>query len=488
MSRALASLVATAASAQIEIIADDEGGPGRGSSSAAEGFAPEAQAGGFFSTELAQDTVQETDVREDAMTLRAQAFARADYRVSRLRLHLDGWLDWWLTGERGDDALVIANGERWKAEHEATLGEAFVDADLARVALTAGHLIVVWGQNDLVNPNDVVNPRDRRHGVSLEPETARLPVVALRARAPVGPLSAEALWVPFFRADRVDLFGGDWALFGPGAPAALRGFADALDDSIDDSIEDKAQPVLLQTEMPDETAANGSVGARLSSSAGGYDVAAQVFYGWARLPTIEIDADAFAALAAGDFDAARAGYRAYYRRSLSAGASFGTNLGDFGVRADGAFTPRREYPLGGAFPLRSIDDEHFRPSIDSGAVDTTLGVEYAGVEDVVLHAEAFHQRMLKDPEGQELLFGGPSLYGAALLLRWALMDGDLELRALAVLEATRRSLVASPQVVYRVSDTWSLRAGAHVFEGREGSLGAFYDRNDEIYLGAKASF
>lgn len=497
MSRALlAAAVAATSFAQVEVI-DTRAAHAPGE---AEGFAPETIATGWLLGTVAQDTVQETDVREDAMEARLDAYARVDHRVSRrLRLRLEGWLAYRVTGERdGDETLALLNGRSYKADFEPTLGEAWIDLDLSRVDLRAGTQVVAWGLADLVSPNDVVNPRDLRHGVFLEPETARLPVLALRARAPLGPIDADALWVPFFRADRVDMFGTDWALFGPGAPATMRALGDMIEGLVDDTIEDGAQEAFLQTEKPGESLANSSGGARLSLRRGGYDAAAQIFYGWERLPTVEMHPDLVAAAQTGDPTAlgiaiaanGEDAYRAFYRRALSTGGSLGTTLGDVSVVIDSAVTPRRAVALGGGDPFVPVGggSERVRPSADSPVVESTLGLEYLRGDAWTFHLEGWHQGMLDLPDQPEPLFGGPNLAGAAVLVEWRGLDGELSLRGLAVVEATRGSVVASPQVEWRATDHLALRAGAHLFDGRDGSLGRFYDRNDEAYVGARASF
>ena len=130
--------------------------------------------------------------------------------------------------------------EREKSSFEPFLGEAFLDLYTRWVDVRVGQQTLAFGANAVLAPTDVLNPRDFRQGLVLpEPEDLKLPVFAARGLANVGPLTVTGVWVPFFVADRYDVFGQDQALLQP--PLGL-----AVPFPVDASVEPGLQPLYPQ--------------------------------------------------------------------------------------------------------------------------------------------------------------------------------------------------------------------------------------------------
>jgi hypothetical protein len=405
-----------------------------------------------------------------------------------------------------------------RSDFEARLADSYLELALGPVDLQAGMVTTVWGANDLVNPNDLLAARDLRAGVLVEPEAARLPSLTFRGELHldqvlrrVDQLALALVWQPVFVPHRVDLFGSDFALFGPGAPPQLRGLGGLLEGLVDDSIEGLVQPAVLQTRRP-RPFAEGDLGLRLAASLGGWDLALQYAYLHQRLPVIQVRKDlAVAALLARDptgglSDAGRQllgdtllgetlPLQASYPRQHQLGLALTRALARVVLALDLAYLSPRSVPLGGEAPFVAQGD-WLSTALDSAVLAYTVGARYSWGDDLLLGLQWWHELLLdliETPLDQRenlglggarpwLLAGGPQLAGFAALLRFEIDAVDLTGQFLAHVDLISRSLVITPELSYRVSDRLRCAAGFNLFEGHRGSVGAFYDANDQLYL------
>jgi len=407
-----------------------------------------------------------------------------------LRLHLS-----WKGG--GGDRLH-------RSDFEVLPSESYVGWKRGSFEARLGMQTIVWGESDLVNPLDVLAPRDLRLGLLTEPEALRLPTLALSLRGRLFSTSISLVWAPIFTPHRVDLFGGDFAVLGPGAPAALRRLGGALEGLVDDTVEGALQEALVQTELP-RPVVGSDLGLRIARSLGGVDLAAQYVYTHQRLPAMtlhqsvlpslapllaateqQIDAGALSPLLATLLSAE--GMEQRYPRRHVVGASVSRALGRFVATLDVAYGTRQLEPLasGGLLGLPLVDggDGWFHTTVDTSSLAYTLGLRHNEGEQLLLVLEWWHELLLDElakpsRERLPLLLGGPQRGGLAALMRFS--RGDVSGQLLMHSEVFFGSLVVTPELSYRFGEHAILGAGCNLFVGRRG-IGALYEANDQAYV------
>jgi hypothetical protein len=458
---------------------------------------------------------------EDVMDWRSQAYFRATLRLGpRLRFVASGWLDHVGNCERPSqpgEAYWVFNGSACRWQLEPTLGETYVETSHKYVDLRVGTQVVPWGANELLGPADVINPRDLRQGLFVDPETARLPVPAVRLTVyPVRRLALEALWVPFFTPHRVDLFGSDYAVLGPAAPTRCgtglcpldpRVAERALADAIDPSMRPRVQPLLLQTRYPQASLSNGAAGGRVVFRPAGFDLALAYYYGLEQYPTATLDPTAGTLLArilngpktadgqaaAGELVDRMLGgqpvYEATYRRFHQAAFSALRPVGPVVLKLDAAWSPRRTL-------YQRDDTTGALGTVDSGVVTFAAGADYTRGDKLLLSLEVYGLRPygLKSPDGSEvhrssLLYAADAgLYGLIGLFEWRVLRGDLGFRLYGFVDLGHPGYILGPEVSYRVRDWLALRLGASFFGGPDLSLPGSLRDNDQVYVGVKGAW
>ena len=163
--------------------------------------------------------------------------------------------------------------------------------------------------------------------------------------------------------------------------------------------------------------------------------------------------------------------------------------------SSGAPRRRGDEPLGGEAPF--VDEGAWLcTALQSPAIAYTVGARYSWGDDLLLSLQWWHELLLdlvQTPLEQReglgldgvrpwLLTGGPQLAGFAALARFEVDAVDLTGQFLAHVDLLSQSLVITPELLYRVSDRLRLAVGFNIFEGQRGSVGAFYDANDQLYL------
>ncbi len=450
----------------------------------------------------------EAGVREDVMALVAETSLSLQVRPSkRLRLQAGGRLRLLLTARRpedADEAYAVFNGDLHRADFEAFPGEMFVEVSSSWIDVQAGMLTTVWGANDLVNPNDVLTAMDLRLGLT-DAELMRLPVLSLKADLYIKKVNVSLVWQPVATPHRVDLFGGDFAVLGAGAPTTLRLVGELAERMADDSVEGQWQTALVASSLP-RPFADSSLALRVSGSVAGWDLAAHYAFGYERLPVLRLHADLvrrvlpylLGPMPSSTKDLARSLAAAYagappveslYLRQHHVGLSFSRVIWRLVLDGDVAFISRRAEPLGGeGLPLQR-EGAVWSTSVDTPVVAYTLGLRYVMGEELQVKLEWWHELLLR-PLGQEpdqrpdLLLGGPHRGGLALHCRYTIPKVDLTLQLTAHTELLSGSLIVAPRVEYRLGQHLALLAGATIFAGGSGP-GALYNENDQLHVGLR---
>ncbi len=448
-------------------------------------------------------------IREDVMAFATNIAVGLKLRLREsLRLQASGRLRLLVSArqptEEGE-TYTLFNGDLHRTDFEALPGDTFAELSTQFVDLQVGMVTTIWGASDLVNPNDQLTALDLRLGpMSAE----RQPVLAAKADLYLGPLTLTGVWQPVFTPHRFDLFGGDFALLGPGAPPSLRLLGDLADRLANDSVEGQWQGALIQTSSP-RPFSDSSVGIRLSGTLKGWDLALQYSYGFERLPVVRLHGDLVKRLlpyllsppVVSTSEMLRALARSFaeaptvesiYLRQHQVGLSASGVLWGVVVEADLALLSRRAEPLDGdgpglpGLPLERNGD-NWSTSTDTPVVAYTLGGRYAWGEDLLIKLEWWHELLLdplsqSEDERRELLLGGPQRGGLALMARYTIPRVDLTVQVLLHSELFHGSIIASPELSYRFGDHLTAFFGGTIYAGQRGP-GALFNENDEVHLG-----
>ena len=474
---------------------------------------PTALFRGTFTSAAAVDVRHESDT-EDTVVVANELELRARVRAnSRWNVVMEGRLGWWLTGSGpAENPTIFPDDRGWQGRLEPELRDFYVSGRAGRFLLRIGQQSIVWGSTDISKPADVINPMDYRRGFFSSPEDARIPVPAIDVVHAWDRVSWEWLVVPFFVAHEATVYGADGALL---SPAGLESFgvpATALATLVplDPSLEDLAQPLLLQTSLPEEVPQNASIGTRLTARPRGWDLSLGWFYGWDRFPRITLHPSVETLLGAaaevdpevladsplsvpeiqGVLQAALAGdslYTATYERRQILEIDGVHYFGPVGMRFESAFSPERTLYLA---DLRSVR----RPSVLSA-----LGLSYERSDgNLIATGEVFYQHVFARSDDGDYVLGTDELLGVAggLDLSFAAFERssgiveDLSVELASFYLPDGRDLVVAPAVAWEITPQLRLRVVATVVEslGDGQTIGDFADAEDAVTLEVRRTF
>ncbi len=392
--------------------------------------------------------------------------------------------------------FIGVNGQHARTEFEATLREAYVGFFWPIVDLRVGNQRIAWGKGDMFAPNDIINPRDLRDPVLGEAEVQRIPSFALRFDLDAGAIGLQAVAVPFFRPDRFDLYGSNWAALQLDAPAPYRGLMSLQTAITDPTLEGALQPIVGQTaDLPEDDLSAASGGLRLRWNAGGFDGNVYLQYGLDSTPLTSVDPQFAQALAGIDFNMATAASlkpvldlidtgirpsRSEYVRRIHQGADIETNLGErWVVRLDGAYDSQMVFTRRSDFTGIAV------PSIQVvGAAEYQTGE----VGRTFLLEAWYQQLSSKVPPDGELL--GVNKQNAAIgaLWRWSWSDELIGLELRAVVGVSPRSYLLVPRITTKVGQDTVIGAGALVLDGADNSQAHYYRHNRGAFAFVKYSY
>ncbi len=451
----------------------------------ASGFSPTLRFGGRLRLEAAFDLAHDRD-GEDVFETR-----------ERLDLEMAGQitpaLSALVAGRMSHVARTPAydfDGARY--EYEPELREAYATGRFGATVVSVGNQVVRWGSTDANSPNDVVNPVDYREGIDVDLETPLVPVLAARATHTLtleaGSLTFEGVYVPFFAPHRAWLFGSDWAPVA--AQPQFEPMLAFLAGAVPPASQEDVQALLLSPDPPDESPRQGSAGGRVAWSGGGLDLRLNTFYGWDRIPSLEVDPEFVELLVAvRDNDLATLArlfpklqstvqggglpYTSRYDRLATFGADGVYVAGDFAFKADVAWTPART--------LYTADLEPER----AASLSWAGGVDYMPSTTFQITLEAFGLKPLED---RDWYLVGRHLANLVGQVRWAPLEDELTLQVAAQYGLTREDVLVAPQIAWRPRDNHEAQVGAVFLQGPDDSPGGLFDANDHAYARYALSF
>lgn len=453
-----------------------------GGTAAAEG-SPEARVTGEVRLLAGVDTGFERR-REDALSEQvAGAWSRArletDVKLSEsLRLVVEGRALW--------RAGLQYGGERAKSSFEGFLGEAYVDWYTPRVDVRVGQQVLAWGANAAFAPTDVLTPRDLRTSLLLtEPDEARLPAFAVRALAPVGPLTVSAVWTPFFAAHRYDVFGQDVALLQPGLGLTLPLAVEA-------SAEDELQEGLLETQRPGPLP--GDLGLRVQGEVEGIRLGASWVWAAEKLPQVALDPELEALLRASSRgETPDTALVLSVQERLRAGESLATgrylHRHVVGAEASALVGPLQlDVDVGWASGQTFYSDRQrpvWKPTwtwvvglSQAEQSDWVYSLTYVGL--AVPGVEAQELLLLLEPGTARGVARTALFHLLVAEVRYMLPGGQWEAGMRAAFEPVQRSWALVPRVEWHATERLHMGLAAEVYEGVGYSPWGYWSRNDQV--------
>lgn len=356
--------------------------------------------------------------------------------------------------------------------------EAYLNWGKGPLQLRLGKQLVRWGKTDEISPVDAVNTQDFRLFTLPDREERKLPNWLIRARLFLEAATFEGIYIPFFREDKIDYFGTDWAVF--------RHVKEDIEDTgLPQAFKDVFAGIEVREDDPANTLENGSVGARLSTSFAAVDVGLSYFYGYDPMPHfVDFPVQNISVSGAIDVEnleeqAARAVVtgevvRAEYLRSQMVGLEFETTAGDFGLRGETAYFDAR------TFLTDSLN------SVDRESVFSVLGLDYFGKQDWYANVQVVHQHIF-DHQGDILYFEQDNL-GVTWELSREFFRGRTETGLEGLYFLSDGSYTVNPWLRVEVMTALDAEIGLNLFGGDGDTLLGQYDMNDQAYLRLKYSF
>ena len=322
-----------------------------------------------------------------------------------------------------------------------------------------------------------MNARDIRDPVLSETELRQQPTFMMRADASLGFGSLQVIAAPFFRADRYDVYGPNWAFLQIDAPRGYRGLMTGLTQGAGLSIEEAGRVLLSDRGAPADNLSGTEAGVRFDWRIGGVDISHYYHQGFHGTPDFQVAPSLGALLDATDWSAvtteqARAllagidstrPVTTRWRRRHHVGLGATTTTGRLVLRLDAAY----EHP--GLFYDRRLNGWR------SPTAQAVLGVELASGDPGKTLAEL-------------RAFGGEvGLVSAlAVLTRWTWRD-RVEIEPRAVVTLSPGSYLLRPQVAWK-RDPLTVRAGLVLLGGHDLSYGGWFRRNKSVYVMLKRAF
>lgn len=210
--------------------------------------------------------------------------------------------------------------------------------------IALGKQIYAWGTAwsflpvPLFNPTDNFAPYDYLDVI----DRVKLGVYSASLTAPVGPVTVNMIWLPFFTPSRDPLPTTRWT------PAAAGAGGVGLDIPKDKQVE--------QRQVPGRDLDNMMYAIRVKTTVGGWDLSASYFEGFEYVPVVRRDKDP----SGGDT------FAPVYRHMRVPGFDFSTTSGKFVFNGEFAFK----------FEDRDIKDTRFQGTLDTKYTWDDLGVKW----------------------------------------------------------------------------------------------------------------
>lgn len=333
---------------------------------------------------------------------------------------------------------------------EIELREFYVERAFKRAYLTLGKQQVVWGKADGIKLLDVVDPQSYREFILPPFDESRIPLWTMNLEVPVGPVTAQLLWIPDPTVH--DL---------PESGAAFELTSNVLVPETPEDI-----PVTVEEpDRPDDFFGDSDGGVRLSGSASGWDFTLNYLYHYDDTPVLLRHAEVEEA-------GLTATVTPTYERTHVAGLSFANAHGDFTLRGEaGAFTDRF-VPTNNFFDADGL--------VHSEEYSYLLGLDWLGLGAGTFVSIQIYQSFMPQLSGAAIR--GEIQSVATLLLRKEFADGAGLAQAMLLQDPDHGDGLARTRVSYELHNGVGLAGGVDVFYGQGLGLFGEFGQRDRLVL------
>ncbi|MCQ9207632.1 MAG: hypothetical protein NG740_07120 [Omnitrophica bacterium] len=383
---------------------------------------------------------------------------------------------------RGD----IAGNGKSRGKFVPLLQEAYIEAKRSGLRVRLGRQDITWGKLDDFTLLDIVNPQDYTESLLIDKQTRKIPVLMAKIDYFAGNGQyVETFFAPWFKPNKIDFFGSDWAIFSYLKEDTEKGnYTQAIKDMVDGiRIEDGDEL--------DNSLANFETGVRFGGRSRDYDYSFYYMYIHERVPTLNNDsglsdtirellynpsAAALTALAAAGPTTDDLKLNANYNRMHVLGGDFETTIGELGVRGEIGLFLSPGY-LTNDFSLTERSTMSVGIGIDHITADD-LYLNFQFIEDIILNYEGLY--------GAEQF--GHQLVGT---VSKEFLRGKLVPAFYFGYNFSYKDYFMNPKISYTFSGpagAFILTAGAFFFEGKPNTVLGRYDKNDLFYTEAEYKF
>lgn len=336
------------------------------------------------------------------------------------------------------------------------LREFYLDRYVGDIFLRLGKQQIVWGQADGLRVLDIVNPFHFREFILPAFEDRRIPIWTAQAEVPIGPVTAQFLWIPDHTVDDVPEPGATFAFTSPfvvpePSPEVIG-----------------AGPVVTaDPERPDDFLADDDVGLRLTAFLGGWDLSLNYLYHY------DDQAIAFREPLAGG----GARFVPRYERTHVIGGTFSNAFGDFTLRGETAYSTDRFF----------LTDDPSDPDgvFETGEFGYVLGVDYQYDADLLVSGQMFQSVLIDDAPGSVRDQVDTT---ASLLVEQEFRNDTIKASALLLQSINNGDGLLQAGLSYQWRSNVILELGADVFYGDSDGLFGQFDAADRVTFGIEIGF
>ena len=332
------------------------------------------------------------------------------------------------------------------------LREFFLEGYLGEVFARLGKQQIVWGQADGLKVLDVVNPQSFREFILDDFADSRIPLWSALVEVPVSEATLQLVWLPDQTYNDIPDPG---AAFEPTSsmvtPSPLPGFT----------------VVRRDPDRPSGLLTDSDLGARLSGFVDGWDLSLNYLSHYPDTPGFFLSPSVTPT-------GPVVTVTPRYERSHLIGGTFSNAFGELVLRGEAAFSTNRLFvasPTGDPDGVAETDELGY-----------VLGLDWYGLEDTLLSAQAFQSITVSDPTG---MVRDRVDTNFTFLARHDLLDGDLTLDVIWLTNVNQADGLLRPKVNYKVTDELDVWLGLDVFYGDGKGLFGQFDDQDRVVTGVK---
>jgi len=333
--------------------------------------------------------------------------------------------------------------------------EFYLDRYVGDVFLRLGKQQIVWGEADGLRVLDIVNPFDFREFILPEFEDRRIPLWSAQAEVPLGPVTAQLLWLPDHTYDDIPEEGAIFAFTSPRVVPSVPAGGGLV-------------PVVVEKpKRPSRWLVDDDYGVRFAAFLGGWDLSANYLYHYPDQPIVFRTSSPDGSLR----------FTPEYRRSHTVGGTFSNAFGDFTVRGELAYSTNRFFISGAATDADGV--------FDTSETAYVLGLDYQYDSDLFLSTQLF-QSILTDSGTDATRDRVESTL--SFLIEKEFLNDTVESRALLLQSINDGDGLLQVKIGYRWKSNVIVQVGADVFYGDEDGLFGEFHSADRITLGVEIGF